>query len=693
MAKKIELYNQEDIDRLVQNEILNLPPNFNENELYSALMDNKHFLLNEYDDELEEFFHFLMQPENFYYTCKWLLNIQLFPFQCMILREMWNRKFPMLIATRGGGKSFLLGLYSILRALFTQGSKIVIVGAAFRQSKIIFEFMETVWKNAPILRHIIKMTSGQRVGPRRDIDRCTFSIGESEATAIPIGTGQKIRGLRAHYTVCDEFDALNKEIFEVVIRGFGSVSSSPMEKAKNSARIKILKSLGMYVEADEIERGMGFGNQIVISGTAGYGFSHFYEYWQRYRDIINSGGDKHKLEEIFQGDIPENFSWKDFSIFRIPYTILPDMLMDKTAIAGSEAVMNKSLFDMEYNSIFISDSGGFFPRSLIESCVCKNPINLPSGPIHFSAQTRGNKEFKYVYGIDPASEQDNFAIVVLEVHPDHSRIVYCWTIKREDLRKRRAKDGSGRQSFYNYCAKKIRKLMNVFPTEYIGIDSQGGGIGIIEALQDENLLEGGELPVWPYVKKGDNDPLWWEKDNKDTDGQPGIHNLCVAEFSNARFTAEANHGLKKDFEQKTCIFPFFDSATIAESISLDKISGREYDTLEDCVMEIEELKDELTTVIHTRTTAGRDKWDTPDVKLPGHKKGRLRKDRYSALVIANMIARSIQNSENIQEHNFVGGYVGQKASGVGGRMYVGPDHIVSKMNEFKGYGVIRRKLR
>ena len=41
-------------------------------------------------------------------------------------------------------------------------------------------------------------------------------------------------------------------------------------------------------------------------------------------------------------------------------------------------------------------------------------------------------------------------------------------------------------------------------------------------------------------------------------------------------------------------------------------------------MEIEELKDELATIVMTQTSiSGRDKWDTPEIKMPNGKKGRL----------------------------------------------------------------------
>ena len=126
----------------------------------------------------------LRNPQYVATTCKLLFNIELHPMQCVILQEFWNRPFPMYIASRGWGKSFLLALYSVLKCTFYPGTKIVIVGAAFRQSKIIFEYMETMWRNSPILRSIF---SGNDDGPRRDVDRCTIRLGDSWTIAVPMG--------------------------------------------------------------------------------------------------------------------------------------------------------------------------------------------------------------------------------------------------------------------------------------------------------------------------------------------------------------------------------------------------------------------------------------------------------------------------------------------------------------------------
>jgi hypothetical protein len=362
--------------------------------------------------------------------------------------------------------------------------------------------------------------------------------------------------------------------------------------------------------------------------------------------------------------------------------------MDETQVSRAKATIHSSIYQMEYGACFCTDSDGFFRRSLIESCVCKPPIELHSGPVEFHAVISGNPNCKYVYGIDPASENDNFSIVVLEVHEDHRRIVHCWTTTRNQHKDKISKRLVNEKDFYGYCAKKIRELMRIFPTEHIGIDAQGGGIAIMEALQDPDKFLPGDNAVLPYRVQGSKDPFWWEKDGKPTDNMPGRHILHMCQFAKADWTSESNHGLRKDFEDKVLLFPFFDTWSIGEAIVKDKEESRIYDTLEDCVMEIEELKDELATIEYSQTgTTGRDKWDTPEVKLPGNKKGRLRKDRYSSLVIANMLARTMGKVYTSVQYTPAGGYAGQENSSGSNKLYNGPEHLTKKMSGVYGMGV------
>jgi hypothetical protein len=590
--------------------------------------------------------YIMTRPEYLSFLAKHILNVQLLPSQALVLHELWERKFPMLIASRGFGKSFMLSLYSVLRALIYPRRKIVVVGAAFRQSKVLFEYMETIWRNSPMLRDICDSDSG----PRRDTDRCVLKLNDSTITCLPLGDGQKIRGQRANDIIADEFASIPREIFENVVAGFAAVSADPVENVKRMAARQKAMELGIEIE-DSSSGEEKKDNQIILSGTAYYDFNHFATYWKKWKAIIKSKGNRSKLKEIFNGEEPpENFDWSQYSIIRMPYELLPKGFMDADQVARSKATVHTGIYQMEYGACFTRDSQGFFKRSLIESCVISqnNQVNDSQGnPIHFEAALIGDQNKKYIFGVDPASEVDNFSIVVLEVNPDHRRIVYCWTTTRSEHKELIKKGYSTETDFYSYCSRKIRDLMRLFPCIHISIDAQGGGIAIIESLHDNDKIKQGELPIWPVI---DN------QKPKDTDGERGLHIIEPCQFAKHEWLAEANHGMRKDFEDRVLLFPFFDAVTLGLSTSEDMIKNRMFDTLEDCVMDIEQLKDELSMIQMTQTNNGRDRWDTPEVIVGTGKKNKIRKDRYSALLMANMAARTLQRTPTQAEYKFFGGF-------------------------------------
>lgn len=620
-------------------------------------------------------------------TCKLLFGIELHPIQMAILQEFWYRPFPMYIASRGWGKSFLLALYSVLRMTFFPGTKIVVVGAAFRQSKIIFEYMETIWRTSPILRSIF---SGNNDGPRRDVDRCTIRLGDSWTIAIPMGDGSKIRGLRAHIIIADEFASISPDIYETVVSGFAAVSASPIQNVKEQAKKAAMKEVGLW--NDELEQlNAKMGNQAIISGTADYGFKHFASYWKRYKAIIESKGEQSKLEDIFKGDVPDNFNWADYSIIRIPYELVPKGFMDDKQVSRAKATIHSGIYNMEYAACFVTDSEGFFRRSLIEGCVTSDskPISVNGKNVVFDAAVSGNLNKQYVYGIDPASEQDNFSIVILEIHSDHTRIVYCWTTNRSNFKERQKTGLVKDHDFYGFCCRKIRNLMKAFPCTRIGLDAQGGGVAIEEALHDPSKLEDGENLIWPVINL--------EK-KQETDDQSGLHLIELVQFAKADWTSQANHGLRKDLEDKVLLFPRFDNLTLGLALEQEGKSilntdlNPIYDTLSECIVEIEELKNELTTIVMTQTSTGpnaRDRWDTPEVKLQNGKRGRLRKDRYSSLIIANMIARQMMRTLKPLEYDIVGGKASEMVKH-NGQLYKGPEWFVNGANEDIYTGIYRQ---
>jgi hypothetical protein len=332
---------------------------------------------------------------------------------------------------------------------------------------------------------------------------------------------------------------------------------------------------------------------------------------------------------------------------------------------------------MEYGACFTRDSQGFFKRSLIESCVVnkENLITDSKGnAIHFEASLMGDANRRYIFGVDPASEVDNFSIVVLEIHPDHRRIVHCWTTTRSEHKEKVKKGYSTETDFYSYCARKIRDLMSLYPCIHIAIDAQGGGVAIMESLHDADKLKDGELPIWPTID--DNKP-------KDTDGERGLHILEMCQFARHEWLAEANHGMRKDLEDKVLLFPFFDAVSLGLSNIEDDLKHRMFDTLEECVLDIEELKDELSMIQMTQTTAGRDRWDTPEFIVGTGKKSKMRKDRYSALLMANMASRVLQRTPTQEAYNFYGGFAtgGHRSKDENEKLYSGPSWFTDTMKD------------
>ena len=164
-------------------------------------------------DKFPEYIMWLMsQPDYFYFLMKYVLQIESFPMQCVIIKELFARRFPMLIASRGGGKSFALAVYLLIRMILTPDAKCIITSAGFRQAKVVFDYMEVIWKKSLVLQNCFK---GGKNGPTHGTDVWTFRLGNSITYALPVGPdGSKVRGYRANFLVGEEFACSRKSLVQ-----------------------------------------------------------------------------------------------------------------------------------------------------------------------------------------------------------------------------------------------------------------------------------------------------------------------------------------------------------------------------------------------------------------------------------------------------------------------------------------------
>ena len=542
------------------------------------------------DNELTEFFKLSSPGYSPAFGIKYIMNVNLLDHQLSMMLAMLKFKFPMLLLSRGAGKTMMLAIYAVYHAVMFPGTRIILVSASFRQAKLIFNEIKTIYDNAPILRQLSNHE------PRIGNDSCKYQVCNSTITALPLGKGDKIRGERGHVILADEFDSIDPEIFDTVIRGFGATQSDPWQKSKDT-----------FVNKDEgVKSGspVSEGNKIILAGTAGYTNGTFYRHYKHYKAIIANKliGSADSFQDILGQDVKKyDLDFRDYCIIRYKWTDLPRGMMDEKLIQGAMATMPRQIFDMEYNAEFGDDSLGFFKAKDIREATS-------SGDGGFEVRSQGVIGRRYVMGVDPARTTDRFSISIVE-SGNPSKIVYHWTCQGEK---------------FSHSAAKIRQLMRDFNIVGINMDAGGGGYAVEELLNVTKTPEGSE------IRKEDEKVIL----RIDQDRVHGLdEDQCIRILNLQNFTSnwieEANTSLQKNIEDRSLMFPktYVDSGAAS---------------LEDVVFEVSEMKKELLSIGITYTKSGKKSFDLKpgDSRKDDNVK---HKDRYSSLLLSNHMASNLED--------------------------------------------------
>jgi len=580
--------------------------------------------------------------------------LTLLPFQQVMLDMLWHKKFPMVLATRGAGKTFMLALYALLRALLIPGSKIVIAGAGFRQAKLVFKYIEQLYEASPIVKEAIAHWGGPKYGS----DAATLRVGLSTISAIPIGDGEKIRGMRATVLIADEFASIPEDIFDIVLEPFLAVHLNPAERAMQVEFMKRLERLG----ADEslvniIKDAQGFGNQVVISGTPSYKHNHFYKRWSVYMSFLKSKGDPKILKKALEerqlastgnfGDVSDEdiehakASWAHYSVFQLPHTGLPEGFMEEDIIRKAKAQYPSHRFAMEYEAKFPDDTDGFIRRSWVERATPRPPDETP-----VFVELYGDPRATYVMGVDPARWNDNLGIVVLKLTDRGKELVYCNAWEKTEFGK---------------SSKMIREIAKRFNVSYIAMDQGGGGESIREWLCKKMDDVSPEEFIWVI-------PDQMEKFTGDKTGMaaPGKKILEMVNFTPA-WISDAAHGVEADVEQCNILFPHrgdelqvynqymthfgLPSISDSEKIQLQHdlwgVDDWEAQMMGDnksrghmgISQHIDECVNETCAIVRLVSPAGTEKFELPKLAEQPEGLDMRRRDRWSALMLANYAAK------------------------------------------------------
>lgn len=588
------------------------------------------------------------------YSLTWLVSqlfrqpdgrpLELLPFQSCLLDMLWSHKYPMTLASRGAGKTFIYALYAVLRGLLIPGQQIVIVGAGFRQAKLVFNYIQKLYQASPLFQEAAQAFGG----PKQAVDQCHLSLGASNIYAIPLGDGEKIRGLRATCILCDEFGSIPEDIYEIVVQPFAAVHADPARRAKIVKLRKRFQEMNAPSHIlDLITRALGFGNQICISGTASYEFNHFYRKYNMYRNIIFSNGDPEIIrrafaegntytsKELIDDNLLSSFKYTDYAVFQLPYMAIPEGFMDETVIVNAKLTQDKSRFGMEYLARFAKDSDGVFKRSLIDEATPR----LERDGYEVNFELFGEKGAQYILGVDPARHNDNLAMVVIKLTQRGFEVVYCWAMNGKD---------------WPTATEKVRELLARFNVVQIVMDQGGGGDAIADLLHDRRFIKEDEEPIWAI-------------DDEENKFMPGKKILNKFQWSN-QWIEEAVYSMHTEFRNRQLLIPW----KVDESLALNQFAtfyGKKLNSITQSEKEwvfnelygevnddgdrkslgvyenVQELINETCTIVKKVTEAGSETFILPPLSSQ-EKQGKLtdkrRRDRFSALLLAAFGARTVR---------------------------------------------------
>jgi hypothetical protein len=295
--------------------------------------------------------------------------------QRLILRGLWDHQFNLLILTRGGGKTFLLALYCILKTMLFPREKAVVSSSSYRQAQFTFDEVIKFYDESPLFKQAC--TKPPTKGP--NACECHLDNG-SKIIAYPLGDGQKIRGARANTLVMDEVAQIPPDIINLVILPMMNTKQDPFDTS-------------------------GRKNHLVMASSAYFQFNHLYDKYEAYKQRINKKSP----------DYDSNYGLHVYTVNDMPHG-----WMDEAIIKEAKSQLTELQYQMEYECLFPPDSDGFFPASLVREARRSSVM----------VELVGQPNAEYVFGIDPARTGDNFALIVIKVGPPN-RVVACYSLNRK----------------------------------------------------------------------------------------------------------------------------------------------------------------------------------------------------------------------------------------------------------------------
>jgi hypothetical protein len=385
-----------------------------------------------------------------FHMCKHYLGITLKPFQCVLLYQMMNNVTFCFIAARGLGKTWLTAVYCICRCILYPGTKIVIASGVRSQAFEVFDKINDLYRDSPMLREEILFKTESKIDPLIE-----FKNG---STIVTVTANDNSRGKRCNLLVLDEFRMIDKDIVDAVLRKFKANSRSP--KYLNLPQYKHLA-----------ER-----NAEILLTSA----------WLK----------GHWSYERYKATIKQMAAGKSYFCCNLPYQIsVRNGLKKKEDIIDemTETDFDPVKWKIEMEGYWLGEAeNALFDNESLSAC---RKIEKAQYPLE--VRNKCGKDTKRLY-IPKAKDEIRlvFADIALMSSKRHKNDASCFGVMR--LTPNSAKNDYLRDICYleswtgqhsEATALQIRKLYDEFDADYIVMDANGVGLPIFDLLVGNTLVD------------------------------------------------------------------------------------------------------------------------------------------------------------------------------------------------------------
>ena len=387
---------------------------------------------------------------NLHKFCEDYLNINYLKlFQIILLTMMDFSNHFMFIASRGLGKTFLVALYCVCRCVLYPGTKIIVASGNLNQAKEIIGKIEKEFiPKSPLLNMEIKKinTTGS-----------PYVLFGNGSFIEAVASNQGARSRRAHIIIVDEFRLVPKDIIEMVLKRFIASERTPgfmsTPEYKNEKEKYIERNKEFYMTS-----------------------AWFKNHWS-WLSLLSYA--KNLISD------------KKYFLCAFPYQMaIKEGLLNKEAVEEemSESTFNQVVFEMEMETKWFGQGkDAFFQYDEIVSC--RNSTDI----------AYVYKDIKYVGKAIKAleKEKDSFRVLAIDIavmaaKKDKKNKNDASSITSIEFKKNKNKIQKKVIYLENFDGKhgklqalKVRQLEKQLEIDYIAIDKNGVGNGILDYLLED----------------------------------------------------------------------------------------------------------------------------------------------------------------------------------------------------------------